>query len=103
MAILLRRDAEWVVDTFLLSCRVLSWGVEKALAAAVYRAGAGSASLRGEYVKTAKNGVSAGFYADIGFQPVRSDGEGATWRLPLPAAGDPAPPWIKLEIEGDAL
>jgi FkbH-like protein len=103
MAILLRRDAEWVVDTFLLSCRVLSWGVEKALAAAVYRAGAGSASLRGEYVKTAKNGVSAGFYADLGFQPVRSDGEGATWRLPLPAAGDPAPPWITLEIEGDAL
>jgi FkbH-like protein len=103
MAILLRRDAEWVVDTFLLSCRVLSWGVEKALAAAVYRAVAGSASLRGEYVKTAKNGVSAGFYADLGFQPVRSDGEGATWRLPLPATSDPAPPWITLEIEGDTL
>ncbi len=103
MAILLRRDAEWVVDTFLLSCRVLSWGVEKALAAAVYRAATGAASLRGEYVKTAKNGISAGLYEGLGFERVRSDDQGATWRLPLPAAADPAPPWIKLDVEGDGL
>jgi FkbH-like protein len=103
MAILLRRDAEWVVDTFLLSCRVLSWGVERALAAAVYRAAAGAAFLRGDYVKTAKNGISAGLYRDLGFELVRADDEQATWRLPLPAASDAAPPWITLEIEGDTL
>jgi FkbH-like protein len=103
MAILMRRDAEWVVDTFLLSCRVLSWGVERALAAALYRAAAGAVALRGEYVKTAKNGISAGLYRDLGFERVRSDDDGATWRLPLPASSDPAPPWIRLQIEGEPL
>jgi FkbH-like protein len=103
MAILLRHDSEWVVDTFLLSCRVLGWGVEKALFAAVCRtaASAAGASLRGEYVRTAKNGITEGFYRDLGFSPVRSDAESATWRLPLPAKGAPAPAWIDLQLEGE--
>jgi hypothetical protein len=54
-------------------------------------------------VPTAKNGITEGFYRSLGFEPVPSDGEGAIFRLPLPAQSDPAPPWITLQSEGEAL
>ncbi len=73
--------AEWRVDTFLLSCRVIGRGAETALlaqlAAAAQARGAGA--LTGEYLPTAKNALVADFYPKQGFQPC---GEGR-WRLDL--------------------
>jgi predicted enzyme involved in methoxymalonyl-ACP biosynthesis len=91
------------VDTLLLSCRVLAWGVEKALAAAACRIAAarGGGSLEGRFVPTAKNAPAAGFYRDLGFSAAGSDAEGSCWRLPLPARHALCPPWIDLAVETD--
>ncbi len=59
----------WVIDTFLLSCRVLGRQVEefmcRVLVAAARRAGV--AVVRGDYVPTAKNGLVADLYPRLGF------------------------------------
>jgi len=104
LVILRGSGAEWAVDTCLLSCRVLGWGVEKALAAAMCRvvAARGAASLRGEYVRTAKNGVAEGFYRDAGFAALASDPERTSWTLERPGADDRTPAWIRLEMEEEA-
>lgn len=101
LVILRRTGVEWVVDTFLLSCRVLGRGIERALMSAVYRivAESGAETLLGEYVRSEKNGQAEWFYRDLGFALVAADETGARWRMPLPAVPDPAPPWIRLTVE----
>jgi FkbH-like protein len=103
LAILRGEGEAWVVDTFLVSCRVLGRGVERALAAAVCRAASarGARRLRGEYIRTARNAPAAGFYPALGFSPLRSDGERSWWDLRLPAPAALAPPWIALRFEDD--
>jgi FkbH-like protein len=102
LAILRGPGEEWVVDTFLLSCRVLGRGVERALAAAMCRVAfaRGVRRLRGEYRRTPRNAPAADFYREVGFSPVRSDGERSVWRLTLPAPAELAPCWITLRFEG---
>ncbi|MBF0474265.1 MAG: HAD family hydrolase [Deltaproteobacteria bacterium] len=61
-----------IIDTFLLSCRVLGRGVEEAfLSRALKRAkGQGCRTTVGEYLPTAKNGQVAEFYPKHGFTEV---------------------------------
>jgi FkbH-like protein len=101
LAILKGGGPEWVVDTLLLSCRVLGWGVERALLAAACRVAAerGASSLRGEFIPSAKNGIAKGFYAEAGFSRLDSGEERQAWRLALPAPADVAPAWIELVLE----
>lgn len=61
--------AVWVIDTLLMSCRVLGRGVEAALfgiLAAEAKAG-GICRIIGEYIPTAKNALVANLYRDHGF------------------------------------
>jgi FkbH-like protein len=104
LAILRGAGAAWTVDTFLLSCRVLAWGVEKALAAAACQiaAAAGATSLEGRYVASAKNGIAEGFYRDLGFSACEPGDGAARWRLSLPAAVRLLPPWFALALDEDA-
>ncbi len=65
-------DHECEIDTWLMSCRVLGRGVERAtlgLLAEQARA-LGAASLWGEYHPTAKNAMVAGHYQELGFTRV---------------------------------
>ncbi len=77
----------YVVDTLLMSCRVLGRGVELAvLNALVALAGQhGARELLGEYLPTARNGMVADLYPRLGFAPMsRDEGSGATrWSLQL--------------------
>jgi FkbH-like protein len=76
-----------VVDTLLMSCRVLGRGVELAMMnALVARARqCGARQLVGKYLRTARNGMVADLYHRLGFTPVPQDDEdGATgWSLQL--------------------
>ncbi len=60
----------WVLDTFLMSCRVLRRGVEDAILQCIAddAAAAGATTLRGRYVPTQKNSQVATFYPDRGFR-----------------------------------
>jgi FkbH-like protein len=72
------RSQIWVVDSFLLSCRVLGRGVENALLAHILgRArAAGAHLLQGLFIPTARNAPARHLYSEGGFQPVRT-GQGA--------------------------
>ncbi len=75
-----------VIDTWLMSCRVLKRGVEHFLlnniaAAARER---GLKEVRGEYIPTAKNVLVKNHYAGLGFEQVEADENGRTlWRLDI--------------------
>ena len=67
---IVRHDADdSVIDTFLMSCRVLGRGIEDALLAACLRMSHRRAmrEVIGEFIPTAKNGRVADFYASRGF------------------------------------
>jgi len=74
VAVVSHQDSESVVDTFLLSCRVLGRGLEDALLAACVRTGCqrGSDRLVGLFVPTAKNGRVSDFYLTRGFVPAEA-------------------------------
>ncbi len=81
--VICRRDGEaWIVDTWLMSCRVLNRRLEEAVLDELVRqaARAGVATLIGRYVPTGRNGLVRDHYPGLGFAP---DGEtdGVTsWR-----------------------
>ena len=86
-----------VIDTWLMSCRVLGRGVERAtlnlVVAEARRLGA--ATLVGVYVPTAKNGMVRDHYKNLGFTPAGEGPELETrWALDL-AQVLPATPHIQ--------
>ncbi|MCJ2132484.1 HAD-IIIC family phosphatase [Methylobacterium sp. J-026] len=96
----LRRGTDLVIDTWLMSCRVLKRRVEEAtldvLAAEAGRLGA--RALVGTYRPTPKNGMVADHYRQLGFMPDGVGEGGATrWRLDLPGPGRPELPLTIVE------
>ncbi|HEX4492952.1 MAG TPA: HAD-IIIC family phosphatase [Acidimicrobiia bacterium] len=79
----------YVLDSFLMSCRVLGRSVENALLWSVARrARSHATALLGEWIPTKKNKPAAGFFASTGFVP---DGERPNcWRLDLTQLAPPA-------------
>jgi len=67
-----------LIDSWLMSCRVLGRGVEQAMFGvfAQNAAAMGARRLVGEYIPTSKNGMVSGLYARLGFDPA-SSGEGS--------------------------
>jgi FkbH-like protein len=78
-----RSPGEWVIDSFLMSCRVLGRKAELALLAAVTRrlVARGARRLLGEFIPSKKNAPAADFYASAGFVAV-PDSSGF-WRRDL--------------------
>lgn len=89
-----RGASDWRVLNFVLSCRVLSRGVE--LAAIAWLAGrardAGAAVLEGRFTKSQKNGVAADFWVRAGFISRADD----TFALDLHGPVLEIPKWITL-------
>jgi FkbH-like protein len=92
----------WVLDTFLMSCRVIGRTVETAiLAAVVDQARAAKASrLIGDFISTKKNVPAGDVYAEHGFEKAgASTYEGGTrWELDLEEKVIETPAWIESEI-----
>ncbi len=88
------------IDTFLLSCRVISRGVESALLAwlAAEAARRNCTTLSGWYLPTRKNAPCRDFYAQHGFHAAPQDGDGSAllWERDLSASLPPVPDWIVL-------
>ena len=74
---------DWVIDTWLMSCRVLNRTVEQAtLDCLVARAKAmGVHALIGEYRKTARNEMVADHYVQLGFSQLVSSNDITRWKL----------------------
>jgi len=89
-------NKSFVIDTWLMSCRVFSRQIEQSvLRSLVHRARShGALYLVGCYVPTTKNHLAASFYPDQGFAAIAPIGEtlpGAKWwRLTLDAYDEPS-------------
>jgi FkbH-like protein len=90
------KNNEWVIDTFLMSCRVLGRGVEKAFLGTLCDQAqrSGAKAMRGEFVRSAKNSQTENFYETCGFTAGERAADLANWQLDLPAPAGLIPSWI---------
>ncbi|MEX0796929.1 MAG: HAD-IIIC family phosphatase [Acidimicrobiia bacterium] len=82
-----------VIDTMLMSCRVIGRTAETTMLDHIFLRGAelGAATARGIYVPSAKNGQVADLYARHGFGLITEAGDQTTWEFPLTKRPDPNP------------
>jgi FkbH-like protein len=103
LALARRQGDSCVVDSLLLSCRVIGRGIESALLAYVGQQAlrSGAKRLVGEYIATKKNAPCAEFYSDHGFiRFVPSEGVSSGsvfYELDLTSSAITSPKWIRLE------
>ena len=60
---------EWIIDTFLLSCRIMGRGVEEIMMNQIIESAklSGVKRIKGEFIPTAKNKPAENFYEKLGF------------------------------------
>ena len=90
-------NGTWTLDSFLMSCRVIGYGIESALLAYVCERAldAGVHELVGEFAPTAKNAPAAELYTSHGFVAAGDDGATQRFRLKL-ADARAMPAWIRV-------
>ena len=102
--VLAREDGhDLVIDTWVMSCRVLRRGVEDLLMEHLFvLAGArGLKRIRGEYLPTAKNGLVFDHYARLGFTRIEDSGPASHWELDLDAEWKPRATFMReVEVDG---
>ena len=105
--VILRRRARqvWIIDTFLLSCRVMGRTVETAFLAYIVETVRrwGAQKLIGEYRPTAKNAPVAGFYQRSRFDLIQDDSNGQLWQLDLDQQTIVVPEWFELSAAEDKM
>ena len=103
LALARRQGDDCVIDSLLLSCRVIGRGIESALLAYVGEEAArtGAKRLVGEFIATKKNAPCAEFYSDHGFSRFVPPGEGSSdsvfYELDLTSSAITSPKWIRVE------
>jgi FkbH-like protein len=99
VAILKRRDRTCLIDTLLMSCRVLGRGAEAALIAAIGEGAAalGCQELRGTYIASAKNAMVKDLYPRFNFRPRGED----EWMINISELPSPLPHVrVSVRVEG---
>ncbi len=97
---LARNDGDaCLIDSFLLSCRVIGRGIETALLAFVAENAqrTGATKVVGEFIPTKKNAPSASFYADHGFTQTRTEDGSIFYEFDLTKSALASPSWITLK------
>ena len=76
---------DWVIDTWLMSCRVLNRRVEEAVLDVLATSGRarGVTRLVGLYIPTDRNGMVRDHYARLGFEPAGTEHGADRWHLGL--------------------
>lgn len=99
LAIIRHEDRRFVIDTFLLSCRVMGRAVEDAFLAEIlrYLRMQGGEWVEGFYSPTKKNAPCKDFYRNSGFTLVHEGADGSRWSLRLSDGAGRVPPWITVE------
>ena len=72
-------DATWAIDTWLMSCRVLSRRIDEAMLAALVREARarGIVELQANYLPTPKNGIVREHYDALGFALIAETSDGS--------------------------
>ena len=93
---IITQDSEWIIDTFLLSCRILGRSAENALMSEVISLARSkrATEIFGTFIKTEKNIVAEDAFERLGFQ--KHNDEILNWRFSL-KEDFPFPECIKKE------
>lgn len=98
---LVRAGSAWTIDSFLMSCRVIGYGIETSLLAFVAEQAraAGIAELRGEFIESKKNAPARDLYERHGFALVQQGSDGIErWHLDLQHGNAPViPVWVTVK------
>jgi FkbH-like protein len=105
VCILQRLGKVFIIDSLVLSCRVIGRTVESAVLAWIAQecSAAGAERLEGWFFPTKKNAPAASFYSDHGFQLLNQSGGGSLWSLDLMGALPESPRWIQMEAPPKAV
>ena len=105
LAITRDNQGRCLIDTFLLSCRVIGRGVETALLSHVCEQALvrGVKIVEGVFVPTPKNAAAQGFFEKHGFALVRERGQATTWELDLTKGAVTWPRWVTRAAETSAI
>jgi len=90
-----KEGADWEIDTWLMSCRVLGRRVEQMVLREIldHARREGAARLVGVYCPTERNKLVEQHYGKLGFALARTEPDGTTiWHLDVAAASVPAAP-----------
>jgi FkbH-like protein len=65
-----KNNEEWIIDTFLLSCRIMGRGIEEMMMNQIIEKGklSGIKRIKGKFIPTAKNKPAENFYEELGFK-----------------------------------
>jgi FkbH-like protein len=93
-----------LIDTWTMSCRVFSRGMEDFTFAVFWKVAKkhGSRWLEGRYLPTVKNAVVEDLYNRLGGTPMENPGQEKRWRFDLAAQPPPGSPLIADEHSDDA-
>jgi FkbH-like protein len=89
----------WRIDSFLMSCRVIGYGIETSLLAVIGEdaIAAGKTLLAGEFIPTAKNAPAVDLFSRHGFEVGTMDGALTLYERSLASGPIPRPGWLTLE------
>lgn len=78
--IIKKENTQWLIDTFLLSCRIMGRGIEDGILAYILKKAKEEnvKTVKGEFIPTKKNTPSANFLQDYGFKK-----DGNYWQFDL--------------------
>lgn len=84
----LEKDNVLVIDTWVMSCRVLGRGMEEFIASEILKIAqsVGAYTVEGSYIISTKNGLVAGLYERLGFTEFSGDKKAFIWRLDVSQA-----------------
>ncbi len=106
MAIVTHSGDDAVLDTFLMSCRVLGRTVEQTFIAWLGREAMarGAKRLVGRYIPTRKNTPFGKFYESVGMTPAGEEADCELWACPLVESAETLklPGFIKIEVQEGA-
>jgi FkbH-like protein len=94
VAIVKRTGDSCFLDTFLMSCRVLSRGIEQQFFTEIIRRLNGCTEIRAEYLWTPKNSLVREFFESVGCECESETDKKKTYRLDLRAHAPRDVPWI---------
>jgi FkbH-like protein len=99
--ILRNQGDDALIDTLLLSCRVIGRGAEAVLVHVLAKLGRdrGAATITGEYVPSKRNALVVNFYRDLGFEGPEKSGEGLLWHWTLSRGLPPFPESLEVIYE----
>jgi len=99
LTIVIKEGKKWIIDTFLLSCRVIGRRVEETLIYTVLEEARrfNVEEIQGSYRATDRNGLCRDFYKKMGFQLNKEDTGADVWAY-NPTKAFPKPKSIKIQM-----